>query len=90
MIEVTTMERKWIWIIPLLISLAVGFVLWDMNGFDVSRVAGDWGIIAVMMLAYGLIVASLPIAERNQDGMTEAATPVQRRYINVMSEKSVK
>lgn len=84
------MERKWIWIIPLLISLAVGFVLWDMNGFDVSRVAGDWGIIAVMMLAYGLIIASLPAAERRVDAASDAVTPVQRRYIDAMSGKSVR
>lgn len=60
------MKSKLIWTIPLVISVVVGFALWDIDGFDVNQVLGAWGIIAVMMVFYGAFLAGLPTFESNE------------------------
>lgn len=57
------MKAKLFWSIPLVISVVVGFVLWDIDGFDVGQVLGAWGIIAMMMLLYVTFLFGLPTYE---------------------------
>lgn len=92
--EVKSMKHKWIWGVPVWIGIAVGVMLWDMNGFDVGVVIGAWVFIFIVMAIYLLIISNLPVSETNTETNTDAQsnemTPVQRHYVVITSSKSKK
>lgn len=83
--EVKSMKREWIWGVPVLIGIAVGVMLWDMNSFNVGAVIGAWVFIFVVMAIYILIISNLPVSETDNDDQLKEMTPVQRHYVNVTS-----
>jgi len=103
MCEVKSMKHEWIWGVPVLIGIAVGVMLWDMNGFDVGSVIGAWVFIFIVMAIYLLIISNLPVSETNTEANTETnketntetstdaqsneMTPVQRHYVVITSSK---
>ena len=85
------MKHEWIWGVPVLIGIAVGVMLWDMNGFDVGSVIGAWVFIFIVMAIYLLIISNLPLSETNTETNTDAQsnemTPVQQHYVVTTSSK---
>ncbi len=79
------LKRRLVWLIPVLNGIAVGLVLWAMDGFDVNHVLGAWEFIGVMLVGYALFVAGLPTYEPNDDAPMHEMTPVQRRFVDAAS-----